>query len=237
MIQRVELALQAKRHNAIDRPTTTLAFAQSLDGSITNEIGAQVQLSNLRSQTMTHHLRARHGAILVGINTVLVDDPLLTVRLVNGPNPRPVVVDSSLRFPPCARMLKGGGVRPLVATTYDAPARRENCLRAAGAEVIRLPADHSGRVDLGALLCCLRRKNISSLMVEGGAGVITSFLLAGLADYLVLTICPVFVGGVRAVTAPMVAQQGRYPLLYEPQYACCDGDLILYASFRPPDKN
>ena len=235
IIQRVELELLAKRNDAFDHPTTTLAFAQSLDGSISSEIGAQIQLSNLRSQTMTHDLRARHGAILVGINTVLVDDPQLTVRLVDGPSPRPVVVDNSLRFPLRARMLNGGSVRPIIATTFDASTRREDRLRSAGADVIRLPADHVGRVDLGALLCCLRRLNICSLMVEGGTGVITSFLLAGLADRVVMTICPVLVGGVPAITVPTAAQRGKLPPLYEPLYAYCDGDLILCASFRPPD--
>ena len=65
----------------------------------------------------------------MGINTVLVDDPQLTVRLVAGPNPRPVVLDSSLRFPPRARMMNGCGVRPVIATTFDAPSEREDRLR------------------------------------------------------------------------------------------------------------
>jgi GTP cyclohydrolase II len=230
IIHRVERDLLAAQHDVSDHPTTTLAFAQSLDGSICGRTGARTQLSNLQSQTMTHHLRARHDAILVGVNTVLVDDPRLTVRLVDGPSPRPVVVDSSLRLPPRAQMMNGSGVRPLIATTFNAPAQREDRLRSTGAEVLRLPADHAGRVDLAALLRCLRRLNTRSLMVEGGAEIITSFLMAGLADRLVLTICPVLLGGLPAINSRTLAHPGKLPTLYEPVYAFCDGDLILCAN-------
>jgi 3,4-dihydroxy 2-butanone 4-phosphate synthase/GTP cyclohydrolase II len=234
IIHRVERGLLAAQHDVSARPTTTLAFAQGLDGSISGKTGTRTQLSNPQSQTMTHHLRARHDAILVGINTVLVDDPRLTVRLVDGPSPRPVVVDSSLRLPPRALMMNGGGIQPLIATTFNAPAHREDRLRSAGAEVIRLPADHAGRVDLAALLRCLRRLNIRSLMVEGGAEIITSFLVAGLADRLVLTICPVLLGGQPAINSRTPAHPGKLPTLYEPVYASCDGDLILCANLSEP---
>ena len=84
---------------ALDRPYTTLAYAQSLDGSIAATPGRTLHLSNALSRTMTHHLRARHDAILVGINTVLTDNPRLTVRLTAGRHPRPVVIDGCLRMP------------------------------------------------------------------------------------------------------------------------------------------
>src|SRR4051794_24685033 len=90
---------------AIDRPIVTLAYAQSLDGSIATAARRPLALSSQPALKLTHQLRAEHDAILVGIGTVLADDPLLTVRLVNGPNPVPVVLDSRLRLPSTARLL------------------------------------------------------------------------------------------------------------------------------------
>ena len=85
---------------------------------------------------MTHGLRASHEAILVGIGTVLADNPRLNVRLVAGPDPQPVVVDSRLRFPPYANLLKNRR-SPLIATNADADAERQHTLEAAGARVLR----------------------------------------------------------------------------------------------------
>ncbi|MGH9336192.1 MAG: RibD family protein, partial [Vicinamibacteria bacterium] len=90
------------------RPFVTLAYAQSLDGSIAGEGNRPLSLSCERSQKLTHELRACHDAILVGIGTVLADNPRLIVRLVNGEDPRPIVVDSRLRIPRDARLLKNG---------------------------------------------------------------------------------------------------------------------------------
>ena len=87
----------------LDRPRVTLTYAQSLDGSITARSGAPLSLSGAESLHYTHQLRAAHDAILVGIGTVLSDDPRLDVRLVTGPSPRPIVLDSELRCPVTAR--------------------------------------------------------------------------------------------------------------------------------------
>src|SRR5262245_41131118 len=129
----------ASRTSQTERPFVTVSYAQSLDGSISDVPGKTLRLSNLQSQTLTHHIRARHDAILVGINTILVDDPRLTVRLAAGEDPVPVILDSFLRLPLNARILRERRGRPIiVATTTDACATREADLRAAGVEIIRL---------------------------------------------------------------------------------------------------
>ena len=115
----LERASQIRAASAA-RPYITLAYAQSLDGSIAATPGRMLRLSNSLSQAMTHHLRARHDAILVGINTVLADDPQLTVRLVAGKDPRPVVIDGCLRTPPGARLLTSRAGNPIVATSQTA---------------------------------------------------------------------------------------------------------------------
>ena len=86
------------------RPFVTLSYAQSLDGSIADRPGRPLALSGPQAMALTHGLRAAHEAILVGIGTVLADNPRLNVRLVDGPDPQPMVVDSRLRFPPYANL-------------------------------------------------------------------------------------------------------------------------------------
>mmetsp|Transcript_34521 Transcript_34521/g.55844 ORF Transcript_34521/g.55844 Transcript_34521/m.55844 type:complete len:147 (+) Transcript_34521:57-497(+) len=100
-----------------NRPFVTLTYAQSLDGSISAERGSPLLLSGKESMTMTHALRAAHDAILVGVGTLIADDPSLNVRHVNGTNPRPIILDSSLRMPLNRKLFTSSTcVRPIIAT-------------------------------------------------------------------------------------------------------------------------
>jgi GTP cyclohydrolase II len=186
------------------RPFVTLAYAQSVDGSIALEPGRPYALSGKEALHVTHALRAVHDGLLVGIGTVLADDPQLTVRLVSGRSPQPVVVDSKLRTPAKARFLNNGNGHSRVAwiaATEDADDKRRARLEARGARVLRLPAWANGWVDLAALLRRLAAQGISHLMVEGGAKIITSFLRARLVDYAVITVAPCLMGGMSALGA------------------------------------
>ena len=214
-------------------PSVTLSYAQSLDGAIAAEAGKPLQLSNPISQALTHRLRSMHDAILVGINTLLSDDPRLTVRLVAGKNPQPVVLDSRLRSPLEARLLRPPCVGPIIATTEEASAVREKQLRASGADVVRLPSQPNGRVDLHMLLRHLYELGIRSLMVEGGAGVITDFVACQLVDRMIITIAPQFVDPLTAVkpSLPKTPGSGR---LTNVQYESFAGDLVLYADVEKP---
>ncbi|MGF1506559.1 MAG: 5-amino-6-(5-phosphoribosylamino)uracil reductase [Chloroflexi bacterium] len=175
-------------------PFVTLSFAQSLDGRIAARPGEQTVLSGAASMHLTHRLRATHDAILVGIGTVLADDPQLTVRHVEGPNPQPVVVDSTLRMPPDARLLDHPTHALWVATTHQAPAEKRHTMTANRAELLLVPQTTSGHVDLVALFTELGRRGIRSVMVEGGAGIITSILAGRLAHFAVITVAPVWLG-------------------------------------------
>lgn len=189
----------------IGRPLVTLSYAQSLDGSIAINRENSLNLSGPESMKMTHQLRAANDAILVGIGTVLADNPFLTVRLVEGKNPRPVVLDSHLRLPVDANLLKNTNSSPLVATTGDYDAHKRRSLEQAGVTVLCVPSDNNGWVDLNCLLACLADLGIGSVMVEGGARVITSFLTGRIVDRLVITITPKLVGGLRAVENPLIS--------------------------------
>ena len=230
-LQRAE---ESRHQGAV--PSVTLSYAQSLDGSIAAEPGKPLQLSNPRSQALTHRLRSMHDAVLVGINTLLSDDPRLTVRLVAGKNPQPVVLDSRLRSPLEARLLRPPCVPPIIATTEQASAVREKQLRAAGADVIRLPSQPNGRVDLHMLLRHLYELGFRSLMVEGGAGVITDFVACHLVDRMIITIAPQFVGGLTAVK-PSLSKTPGSGRLTNVQYESFAGDLVVYADVEKPASN
>jgi riboflavin-specific deaminase-like protein len=189
-----------------DRPFVTLAYAQSVDGSITTARGERYGLSGPDALRFTHVLRARHDAILVGVGTVLADDPELRVRLADGPSPLPVIVDSRVRTPNDAKLLSRPG-RPVwiaAATNAAGSGRREQEARVAriqadGRRIIDCPALPNGWVDLQALLRRLGADGVGHVMVEGGARIITSFLAMRLVDYAVVTIAPQFLGGLPAV--------------------------------------
>jgi GTP cyclohydrolase II len=183
--------------SAARRPLVTLTYAQSIDGSIAARPGAPLVLSGEASQKFTHQVRAQHDAILVGIGTVLSDDPQLNVRLVAGKNPRPIILDSQLRCPTTARCVDASR-RTLIAASEHAPMARQRALEAVGAWVVRLPVLNQ-QIDLRALLERLAAEDIRTLMVEGGAHVITSFLRARLVDRVIITIAPTLIGGVRGV--------------------------------------
>ncbi|HSF15963.1 MAG TPA: dihydrofolate reductase family protein [Vicinamibacteria bacterium] len=182
----------------LGRPMFTVAYAQSLDGSIAGERNRPIALSCGHSWQLTHEIRAAHDAILVGIGTVVADNPRLTVRLVRGTDPRPIVVDSLLRLPREAHLLNEDR-KPWVATTERAGNESEAALRSRGADVLRLPALDNGWVNLEALAGCLADLGVAHVLVEGGSRILTSFLKARLVDYVVVTVSPQFVGGVAAL--------------------------------------
>jgi 3,4-dihydroxy 2-butanone 4-phosphate synthase/GTP cyclohydrolase II len=239
------------------RPFVTLAYAQSVDGSITIARGRRYALSGPDSMRFTHVLRARHDAILVGVGTVLADDPELRVRLVDGRDPQPVIVDSRLNTPLAAKLLAQNGRRLWIGTTNGAtngaghavagPAadgddakrsERRARLERQGARLINCAARPSGWVDLPSLLRRLHDDGIGHVMVEGGARIITSFLDARMIDYAVVTIAPLFLGGLSAV-GPLARQRAAATEAPIPNFARwvsgrLGEDLILSGELRWP---
>lgn len=180
------------------RPTVTLHFAQSLDGRI--GLGKQRERALLSSELgvlRAHQARGRHDAVLIGIETLLHDDPLLTARGPSGGTPLRVVLDSALRTPPSARLLsaeKDAGQVLVIGCAERASAERRRALEAAGAEVLLTSSAQSGRVSLTEALGLLAARGAESLLVEGGAQVLTAFLQAGLATRAEVEIAPLWFG-------------------------------------------
>ncbi|KAF8167335.1 dihydrofolate reductase-like domain-containing protein [Crassisporium funariophilum] len=204
-----------------NRPHITLTFAQSLDAKIAGAQGRQLILSGKESMIMTHWMRTMHDGILIGIGTALNDDPQLNVRhlplLPPTPYslPRPIVIDTHLRLSPECKLLRnykdGIGRRPwVVCSTTDtdtdsAKERRKKVLEDAGARIIEIfesgssgtpNSVHSSHLPFPAVLQSLRDLGICTLMVEGGARIITSFLAGpeDVVDAVVITVAPITVG-------------------------------------------
>ena len=161
----------------------------SLDGKIATRTGESRWISGEESRLHAHRLRHQHDAILVGINTVVADDPELTARLdgLDARQPLRIVLDSSLRIRQSARVV---GANTLIATTKPG--------RVGLAEALKLPATPEGRVSLPDLLDELGRRDILSVLVEGGAEVHAAFFREGLVDKVYAYIAPRLIGGRNA---------------------------------------
>ena len=219
------------KHRKTGLPLVTLKFAQTLDGKIATVSGDSKWISSPSSLRFAHELRSMHDAVLVGVETIIRDDPRLTVRLVEGKSPRRIVADSRLRIPlGCEVLGKRSAPSTIIATTSLSDQRKANRIISTGAEVWHIRKEGSDRVDPRCLLQKLGRADIRSILVEGGSRVLTSFLKRRLADYLVAVIAPKIVGkGIESVGP--AASRGSAGLISAPFLKCLRSgdDTILTA--------
>lgn len=179
------------------RPFVTLKTASTLDGRIASQSGDSKWITGAESREYVHQLRHRHQAIMIGIGTALADDPQLNTRLaVDALDPLRVVIDSRLRLPAQARMLQDGGAPVIVFTTANADADKRCELEAVGAEVV--VAGDGEQVDLALTLAELGRREIASVLLEGGGRLNGAMLDKRLIDKLVLFLAPKIIGGASA---------------------------------------
>ena len=211
------------------RPAVTVHYAQTIDGRIAARTGDAHWVSGESSLRLAHELRATHDAIMVGIGTVLSDDPRLTVRLVEGRSPIRVIVDSTLRVPTTAKVFEDRTARTIVATTPTASQARARAIHAAGGEVLRAHADDTGGVNLADLLRRLRGIGIASLLIEGGRGIITSALRDHIVDRLTVCIAPKVIGEGVAAVGDLHIDYLREALTFShARFVTCGEDLIFY---------
>jgi 5-amino-6-(5-phosphoribosylamino)uracil reductase/diaminohydroxyphosphoribosylaminopyrimidine deaminase/5-amino-6-(5-phosphoribosylamino)uracil reductase len=220
----------------IPRPFVTLSYAQTLDGRLATSAGSSQWISASESLRFSHELRTKHDAIMVGSGTVCKDDPRLTVRLVAGPNPLRVVVDSTLRTPLTAAVLtERAAPGTVLAVTDRAPAAKRNEVRALGATVLCLPTNAGGRVDLVALLAALHQRGVGSVLVEGGAGMITALLRARMVDRLVVCVAPKILGaGIEAVGDLGIRELARTLLMTDTSVTPYGVDLVVDGRIEYP---
>jgi diaminohydroxyphosphoribosylaminopyrimidine deaminase/5-amino-6-(5-phosphoribosylamino)uracil reductase len=196
------------RHVTTGLPFVTAKFAMSLDGKIATATGDSKWVTGAEARTLVQQFRRGVDAILVGVNTVLADDPQLTVRDAAGHpltrQPLRVVLDSQCRTPASARMLQEPGVTLIFTSARAAPARMK-ALEAAGAGLVTTGLGADQRVDPGAVMAELGRRDVVSLLAEGGGMVLGSLFDAGLVDKVHAFIAPMIIGG-EAAPSPVAGQ-------------------------------
>jgi len=186
-------------------PFVTAKFAISLDGKIATRSGDSKWISGERSREYVHGLRYTTDAVMVGVNTVLRDDPLLTARCCCGKGgkarkqPLRVIVDSAGRTPPGARLFGEPGTTLLALGSAVGPERKA-AFTEAGAEILELPQEED-RVDLKRLMKVLGERGVTSVLVEGGGILLGSLFDGGLIDKVVSFVAPIIIGGEEAKTA------------------------------------
>ena len=206
------LEAQARQLNEIffhwitsQTPFCVAKYAMTMDGKIATVSGESKWISSEASRQRVQQLRHELDGILVGVDTVIADNPALTCRLPGGRQPLRVVLDSQGRLPADAHLLTVPDAETLVATTSAGFDKLSGLTRRAHVTIHALPADEHGRVSLPALLALLGQKQIASLLVEGGASVLGSFFAGRLINKLQVYLAPLIVGG-KASPGPVGGQ-------------------------------
>ncbi len=181
-------------------PFVTLKIAQSIDGRIATETGHSQWITSELARKEAHRLRAENDAVIVGIKTVITDDPQLTVRLVKGNNPVRIVLDSYLKIPLSSRILNDSFVHQTIIATTSNDENKTDIIRQRGAHVWQLEKNENGKVSIAALISKIGHARLSAVMVEGGSQINTSFLKAKMLDRIVFAIAPKILGsGINAI--------------------------------------
>jgi diaminohydroxyphosphoribosylaminopyrimidine deaminase / 5-amino-6-(5-phosphoribosylamino)uracil reductase len=218
-------------------PFVTVKYAQTIDGRIATATGQSQWISSPASLKFAHQLRAEHDAILVGIGTVLKDNPALTVRRVRGRNPLRIVVDSGLAIAADTNVMQNLSRTPtLIVTTKNDSDPHFQKLARAGAELITVDAD-DGHVNLRKLLQLLAARNISSVLIEGGAQIITSAFKDDLVNRLITVIAPKIIGkGIEAIGDLNICDLKEAKILSVRSVMKKGVDFIIDSRLLPPSR-
>jgi diaminohydroxyphosphoribosylaminopyrimidine deaminase/5-amino-6-(5-phosphoribosylamino)uracil reductase len=226
------------KHVATGRPYVVLKAAATLDGRIASRTGDSRWVTNERSRRFVHRLRCDLDAILVGSRTALTDDPQLTARLP-GRNrcrqPVRIILDSRLNLPLNSALIRTTETAPLwLACSEDSSKERETALTDAGVSIIRIPW-RPGGVDLACLLDELGRRQVGSVLVEGGGRTLGSFLGRQLADAFYFFYAPKVLGdgeGVPMIAGASVAAMADAVSVYDVQVKRFQGDILVTGRFH-----
>ena len=212
-------------------PWVHLKVASTLDGQLATQSGSSKRITGQPVRLQAHRIRAQSDGVLVGIGTVLADDPRLDVRDVAGSAPIPVILDTQLRIPLDRRCLRPGTL-VLHGPGVD-PVKRQTLLGEFGVETQEIELDETGRLDLVSVLGRLRERQMVNLMVEGGGRVLTQFLASKLADEISVFMAPKLFGLGQAWSAQALAQTADEAVaLHNVHTECMGDDLYVRGRLR-----
>ena len=221
-----ELNAAYVRHRETGQPFVLLKLAQTLDGRIATRNGHSKWITGEAARKRVHLMRSRADAVLVGIDTVLADDPRLTVRHVDGRQPRRIVLDSRARTPLDAQVLNGDAPST-VCVAETAPADRVDGLKGMGAEVLVSPGG-DGSIPLAPLKSALGQAGIVTLMVEGGSRVAASFLRERAVDRIACFVAPRILGaGIPSIADLALDDLSKAIQLNDTKVEQLDDDLLV----------
>ncbi len=219
-------------------PFVVLKLALSLDGRIASRTGASKWVTGPEARARVHLLRAQQDAVIVGIGTVLADDPRLTVRDAPGHSPLRVVFDTKLRLPITSQLVQSAREVPTwVVCTTDAPSSNEQQLVERGVEVLRAPPSAEGRIEPIAGLRLLASRGVVRAMIEGGAELAGSVLAGEVVDELHAFIAPILLGprgrpGAVDWAGPTTPSEA--PCIADPQWEVCGVDAHVWGPLQYP---
>ena len=222
------------KHITTGLPWVAMKAGMSLDGRISHGPGLGGRITGEGSWLYTHRLRNTLDAILIGIGTALIDDPSLTTRLPaseSGRDPVRIVLDTHLRLPPRAKLLTQQSQAPTwIFCNGDAPIAAEESLTRSGAIVYRVATGEDGRLDCREVMARLGQNGITSVLVEGGAGVHASLLRAGLVDEVYLFVAPMFIGeqGTSLITGDLLRSPHQFLRLHDVGVQQLGEDVLIH---------
>ena len=184
-------------------PFVTLKMAETIDGKIADQNNNSKWITSVESRSMVHELRSEYDAVLVGIKTVMIDNPKLTVRLVEGRNPKRIILDSKLDIDPQLRLVKNNADKNLIVITSKknkSKKRKLEKLYEKGVDVLFVSEKKEGRINLSSALQKLGERNIVSILVEGGGKIFSAFLKEKLDDEVMIFIGPKILGNGISLT-------------------------------------
>jgi riboflavin-specific deaminase-like protein len=210
-----------------ERPVVVAQLGQTLDGRIATVTGASKYISGTEALKHLHRLRASVDAVVVGVGTVVADDPLLTVRYAEGSSPTRVVIDPRGRLSANARMLHDGSAPVLVVCGPDAPTPE-------GAEALRLPLGPDGGFTPDALVAALGERGMRRILIEGGADTLSRFIDSGRIDILHVLVAPMILGsGKPCLSLRPVAELSDALRPRTQVHVFDDGDVLFACDLRP----
>lgn len=225
------------RHRTVGKPLVLLKIAQTLDGQIATRSGQSQWITGHEARSRVHLMRSESDAVLVGVGTVLTDDPLLTVRHIAGPQPRRVVLDTSGKTPSHARILVPIDDNvTLVYVTEAAGQQERRRIEAMGAHCLQLPQSGDGKIDIDHVLIDLGERGVMALMIEGGQGIATSFLRAEAVQRLACFVAPKLLGmGIPAIGDLGITHLERTVCVSEVLMEQLGDDLLISGTLEYPN--
>jgi diaminohydroxyphosphoribosylaminopyrimidine deaminase / 5-amino-6-(5-phosphoribosylamino)uracil reductase len=211
-----------------DRPFVVAQLGQSLDGRIATLSGESQWINKTEALVHVHRIRAAVDAVIVGVGTVVADDPMLNVRRVPGRNPARVVIDPKGRMPATAKLLAEDGARRIIV-------RATGCARppVQGAEVLEVPADRDGQLAPREVIASLFRTGLRTFLVEGGAGTVSGFIDGGAVDRLHVLVAPVILGsGKPGLTLKAIDRLAQALRPTTEVHVLADGDVLFDCDMR-----